>query len=365
FGIAGIGLIPFSDYIFNNGTQTLLAWVVIVCFFFVPVVAIIVWAIRKITGKKGASGILAYSFSILWVAGLIALIFLLASVSKQFKYTSSEQYEKVVLTNATVNKLQVSTHHKNSYRFRNNILELSPFAHVAADSMFVPNLRIKIITSPTDSFQVYMVKYANGATKQQANATAIAATYPVQQVDSTLVLGKGIAVSPSTPFRNQFVSLIIAVPVGKRILINEQVPDFSHVKISINGGHITDWESDWDRYPTGTWRKNVEYIMTKDGLERTSGYATETDDDVYELQRELEENTRRREEIQQKLNNEFQQKQQELEKLKNQLPPSVDTTAPKQDRFRYKKANQVQAQINTDNGIAETPIGFFAEKLGA
>lgn len=108
--------------------------------------------------------------------------------------------------------------------------------------------------------------------------------------------------------------------------------------------------------------------MTKDGLERTSGYATETDDDFYELQREIEENKRRAEELQQKqerMNNDLQQKQQELEKLKNQLPPSVDTTAPKQDRFRYKKANQVQAQINTDNGIAETPIGFFAEKLGA
>ena len=68
-----------------------------------------------------------------------------------------------------------------------------------------------------------MVKMANGRTREEAENFASKINYSAKQVDTTLSLDRGIAITQNDKFRNQQVIVTVAVPVGKRIYINDNV----------------------------------------------------------------------------------------------------------------------------------------------
>ena len=55
-GVVLTGLLPAYSYVLDSGYQEVLAWCSLIFFIWVPVIAIVTWIIRKITGKKGNSG---------------------------------------------------------------------------------------------------------------------------------------------------------------------------------------------------------------------------------------------------------------------------------------------------------------------
>jgi len=82
--------------------------------------------------------------------------------------------------------------------------QISPFdAFSDEDTVFVRNLRIRIVQSKTDSFQVKVVKLSNGKTIQNANELASKINFDLTQQDSLVFLDRGIAINKKDKFRNQ------------------------------------------------------------------------------------------------------------------------------------------------------------------
>lgn len=326
-GVATTGLMPIKNYLLNSGNQSLYAWGTLLLFIWVPVVGIVIFIIRRITKMRGNSNLVRYSFSGLWVLGWVCLTLLIASLSKEFKYKNTPEEQSIKLENPSINKLEIKANSFGKY-YRNNWFEMEPFASLDVDTVFVRNVRIRIVQTKADSFSVKMVKFSNGSSKTRANYLVNKIDYNIIQKDSTLLLEKGISITPNEKFRNQRVIVTIEVPVGKRIKISQNSGwswgNFAHV----NFGENDNWDNNWySEEGEQNWKHGVEYIMTAGGLKRTDKLSDNDDyngDDNYdeklykykrskeELEKEIQENERKAEENRRKAD----ELKQELEKSK-------------------------------------------------
>lgn len=268
FAIVAIGLFPLKDFVLNDGWQNVFAWGTLIFFIAVPIIGIITWIIRKLARVKSNSKTMRISFIGLWVIGWAFFMFLLASVGKDFKANNTLKEEEVVLTNPSVNKLEITSTDPDQKIYRYRWFKMEPFEGLEEDTAYVKNISIHIIKSPNDSFRVTMLKMVNGRTRRYADTLAELINFNAIQRDSLLIVDKGLAITRKDKFRNQRIVLTVYVPVGKQIRINKSIGWSSNV--SINGPWSNDWDIDFEDVEEG-WDSNVDYIMKADGLYTLDG----------------------------------------------------------------------------------------------
>lgn len=267
-GVVFTGLLPAKDFVIGNGWENIFAWGTLLLFVWVPVIGIVTLIIRRLAKMKGNTVLIRYTFVSLWLVGLFCFIALLTSLHNDFRYGNHPVEENVILSNAKVNKLELTFPRNTSYYNSRRWLKLEPFAFFDEDTVFVQNVRIRIVKSNSDSFKVFMVKLANGNSKKQADDYVSRIKYDVTQRDTILTMDKGIALTTNEKFRNQQVIITIAVPVGKKIKINDKVGWNENVHVGM-GWDNEDWERDYyNEITEERWEHNVNYIMTDKGLER-------------------------------------------------------------------------------------------------
>ncbi|MBC7722073.1 MAG: PspC domain-containing protein [Pedobacter sp.] len=360
-GVACLGLLPVKDFIITDGWQNVFAWGTLVLFIWVPVIGIITWIIRKLIKAKRNSFILRAGFISLNTLGWVCLICLIASISKDFRYSNNQVEEAVTLTNAKVDKLEVRLSGFEGKYFRNDRwLEIEPFTGLTDDTVYVPNTRIRITKSKTDSFKVTILKMSNGYTKEQANQLAEKMTYNISQTDSVLALYKGITINKTDKFRNQRIIITIAVPVGKRIFIDDKIGWKHNVHIGFNN----DWDNRWGRRDfynnddEQDWDANKEYVMTVKGLERIgrsvsskynykNNHSSDNDDkSPEELRQELEQRQRELDEEKRQLQRGVEEKLRQIDEDKRKLEKSIDSPAVKTYRYQKTAATTKPANCN-------------------
>ena len=350
-GVVCLGLLPIKDFIIYDGWQNVFAWGTLVLFIWVPVIGIITWIIRKLIKAKRNSFVLRSTFIALNVLGWVCLISLIASISKDFKYANNPVEENVTLANAKVAKLEVrlSGYDGKYYKNHNRWLDFEPFAGFTEDTAYVPNTRVRIIKSKTDSFQVTVLKMSEGETKVQANNLAEKITYNITQIDSILALYKGITINKTDKFRNQRIIITIAVPVGKRIMIDDKISWKHNVHFGFNNNNWNDerWNRNYyNQDEDEDWEANNEYVMTVKGLERIgrsgskynykNNHGSDNDDkNPEELRQELEQRQRELDEEKRQLQNGIQEKLRQIDEDKRKLEKTIDSPAVK--TYRYQK----------------------------
>lgn len=265
-GIGFTGLLPLKSYFITDGWQNLLVWGAYIFFIWVPVIGIITWIIRRLAKIKSNSSTMRFSFAAMWIVGLFCVIGLIASLRNDLSYHNAPVETTVPLTNPGVDKLELKLKKDTRYYFSNSFLHFEPFASIDEDTAFVQNVHVRIMRSESDSFHVTMLKMVNGASKAEAESRAERMEFNITQKDSALLLDRGIPVSKEEKFRNQTVYVTVYVPVGKRILVRDNIGWGNDVHIEL-GGDINDWRwrYDDDGY---NWNSNEEYIMTSEGLKR-------------------------------------------------------------------------------------------------
>ena len=325
-GVVFTGLTPIKPFIISDGWQEIFAMGTLLFFIWVPVIGIITLIIRRITKMRRNSRLIRFSFIALWTLGWICFISFIASVTDDFKYNNHPYEESIILSNPAINKLEISAPYSLKY-YNRRWFKLEPFASFDEDSVFVQNVKIRIVKSTTDSFNVVLVRLANGSSKKEADINASKIKYDIIQQDSLLKLDKGITITKDQKFRNQHIILTVAVPVGKKIKINDNIGWNENVHVGFNND---DW--DWDNnYYTDQreerWNRNVEYIMTEKGLERTDKKKDGTEwnnDDNNNQNPAIEEYKKSREQLEK----EKLQKEKDLEQIEKELndKKSTDTS---------------------------------------
>lgn len=361
-GIAGTGLMPFKEFLLNEGWQSVFAWGTLIFFIWVPVIGIIVWIIRKITRAKSNSNIISFTFIALWIAGWFSLMGLITTMVKEFRGHNNAKEQTVSIANPGVNKLEVKTNGTYEYYSNDNWLHIEPFEAIDGDTVYVPNVKLRITKSAGDSFEVKMVKLCNGPSTEAANATADRFNFKMEQQDTVLVLDKGIAINRQNKFRNQAVIITIAVPVGKRILIDDDAMAFSHYEF-VGDNNDWFWREDRDAYD---YQKGVEYIMTTDGLKPANekealklDWSDDHDNDIDvdinitidEAKNELEKINQKIEEELQKNETERKEKLQELkdeQKRLEELLRRYENKNSSDSGYQYKPASIILKDVKQD-----------------
>jgi hypothetical protein len=263
---------------------------------------------------------------------------------------------------------------------------IEPFQVYNDDTVRVRNLKIRIVQSKTDSFDIKYVTMSNGKSVSEANLLAEKINFSVMQQDSTLFLDRGIAITNKDKFRNQHVIMTIAVPVGKRFKITNK--GWSQTTFNINHRGIRsetinqfgddtwvdEWNENWDN-ESFSYDRGVEYRMTADGLEKIKSdfdNSNKSDDDnddnndnesIDEMEEQLQQLKKDRENLEQNLEKTRAQKIQELEKIDRALEEKkAEKNGVKQNPSDIKKKQQIA--IQTPSGLNKVAaVAKKAEEL--
>ena len=290
-GVAGTALLPLKSFLLEDGIQSWAAFGTILFFVWVPILAIVTAIIRKIAGYKKSNIWVRSSFIALWVLGWVCIFYFFSSLGNSFSKHNQPTEQSIALANPSVNYLEVTAAPKMKY-YESRWFQIEPFQSFSDDdTVYVRNLRIRIVQSKTDSFEVKVVKLSNGKSIQNANELASRINFELTQQDSLVYLDRGIAINKKDKFRNQHIIMTIAVPVGKRIKITNK--GWSQTNVNFNGrgmrtGTIDrissddDWYDEWNEPWDGEsydYEKGVEYKMTATGLEKVRSDKDAFDED--------------------------------------------------------------------------------------
>jgi phage shock protein PspC (stress-responsive transcriptional regulator) len=363
-GVATTGLLPLKKFILEDGLQSWAFIGTILFFIWVPVIGIVTAIIRKIAGYKNSNIWVRSSFIALWVLGWVCLFYFISSVGNSFSKHNQPVEKSVALVNPSVDYLEVTASPKMKY-YEQRWFNIEPFQVYNDDTVRVRNLKIRIVQSKTDSFDIKYVTMSNGKSINEANSLADKINFSLLQQDSTLFLDRGIAITNKDKFRNQHVIMTIAVPVGKRFKITNK--GWSQTTINMNHRGIRtetindfgddtwvdEWNENWDN-ESFSYDRGVEYRMTVDGLEKIksdfdkSNYDNDDNNDnesIDEMEEQLQQLKKDREDLEQNLEKTRAQKIQELEKIDRALEEKkAEKNGVKQNTSDIKKKQQIAVQ---------------------
>jgi phage shock protein PspC (stress-responsive transcriptional regulator) len=362
FGGGGDGALHLKNYILAGFWQNLFAWSSLILFFLLPVVALLIWLVRRITGMRSRRHYLGYMFASLWILGLISFIALSGMVLNNFR---SHQYTEVEfpLTQPTHGRMLVRALPTPNRLYDDdwwfdidwNWRHHGPFYSINDDSLLLTTVQIDLQKSEDSSYHVRVFHFSRGNNAHTAMDLAREIVFPVSQSDSVLTLPSGFAITQDQKFRNQQVLIAIAVPIGKRIMIDASVNKYEWFNISANNSHLrwsnnwrdesNSWEENLNLENTYYWNTNVPYIMTADGLSRTDRDGTDRE--------EKRERTERRE---QKERPEKTEKPEQPEKKENKNPDGYRYKAPDS---RPKKTGADSPALKSTTMLSEPGMSAF------
>jgi phage shock protein PspC (stress-responsive transcriptional regulator) len=362
--VVSIGLFPLKAFVLTDGWQSVLAWGTLIFFIGVPVIGVITFIIRRIAKVKSSNKMIRFSFIGLWVLGIVCFVSLIGSVGNDFRRTSSINEERIYLPNAGVQSLEVSSFNNTRYYRNNSWFRFEPFANFDDDTVFIGNVEIKIEKSPTDSFQVGIIKMCNGNTRRNADTLASLIKFNILQNDSILLADRAISINTTDKFRNQYVQFIIYVPVGHHIKVNKNM-SYNHMRI-MSPWHDGDWY-DWNEDDDYYFKYGVEYIMKENGLYTLKGVPAgkennwNSDDEKYDLENQnyrydgsskldslKEVKEKQIQKIQESVDSLKILKEQQIIKMKDSLRNVKEKLEQKIEKLDEKKAAPAEAYIRSE-----------------
>jgi phage shock protein PspC (stress-responsive transcriptional regulator) len=272
----GSSILPIKEYILDGFWQHAFAWGTLIFFLGVPLVAMITWLIRRIVRAKAGSRYLGYTFGGLWTLGWISLVLLISSLGKDFR-SANTVAETINISQPAKGRMVVQAPDPRLFFGNAWFDEDWDGWDLRDDSMVVSNVRVRIVKSEDSLYHVQKISRSYGKSRSDAMVKAGNIRYDVTNKDSLLNLASGFGISKENKFRGQQVMVVIAVPVGKRIMIDRSVKEkLNPVNIRVNNNRRNwgvnvneeDWSNDEDYDYYYNWYGSVEYIMTNNGLER-------------------------------------------------------------------------------------------------
>jgi len=277
----GFVVFPLKDFILDGFWQNTLAWLSLLLFLGIPIIALITWLVRRIMGVRSRNHYLGYVFGSLWTIGLVSLIILVGLLGRSFKSGSQKGEELLTFVQPSKGKLLVDVATSNVRYYGGDWFGIEdenfPVYGINQDTLMLNKVRVNVVKSNDSLFHIHEVRFARGRNPESSLRTAEKIQFDITQKDSILILPKGFAISKVDKFRDQGVFVVIEVPLGKRIELDRSISNYDWFNINFNGrrGWNARWDENWDR--SYSWRDNVEYVMTEKGLRRTD----KADEDEY------------------------------------------------------------------------------------
>lgn len=259
--VASPVLLPFKDLLLSGTLQNMLFWPSVFLLIGIPIVAIIIFIIRKLTGVKQTSRYVGYTLSFLWFTGLVFAILVGVSVAKDFRLrnTVKENFDIVQPSKGRIVFKEAESLAQVEESFFDENLRL------ADDTVIINNYRVSVEKSNDDKFYLEVQRSSRGRSMAQARTLAQQISFPITQQDTVIYLPAGISIPRNSKFRDQRIRVVIRVPVNKQVEMDRKVRN--HYR-----NWNFDWDNDfdnhsWDDYEDGDHHSEV-IKMTTDGVDQ-------------------------------------------------------------------------------------------------
>ena len=347
----GVAWWPINNFLWTSKWQQLLAWGTLIFFLVVPLVAFIIWIVRRIARAKSRNNYFSWTFGGLWTIGWVAMVLFIASMTKDFR--SYKSVDTAVEIKQPVNNKLIVAVSQPELEFTGSFGWMNDGGDgwdLSSDTLKLSAVKFNVKASTDAMYHVTLKKYSFGKSATEAISRAEKIQYAVSSTDSVLDVANGYAVASESKFRGQNIEIEILVPVGKKIRFDESVNkklSSLHITVKrsyrrdrVTGIEINDEE---DRF---RYRSGVDYIMEINGeLKDQNGTPVTTqpaNDYRYENNDSLN------------LEKSIEKKKQELKELeeKKKTTPVKSTTSKKVDSKKIK-----------DNAVAVglSPVALLTE----
>ncbi len=291
---------PVNNFLWTSKWQQLYVWGTIIFFLAVPLIAFIVWLIRRIIGVRSKNSYLGWTFGFLWTLGWVSVILLASSISNDFRHEEHRDVIVNVAQPANGRMIVAVSEPPLEYTGRFGWMnDESEGWDLSDDSLKISAVRFNIKASGDSHYHAIVKRYSFGRSEAEALSRADKIGYDVYSRDSVLDLAAGYAIDKESKFRGQQVEIEIQVPVGKKIRFDRSVNEkLNPYKLRIKRSYrnrivdIDIQEDYWDHL-----RSDVDYVMGIDGSLKevggnynrsTNGGYRYDDGDSVRIQQEIE-----------------------------------------------------------------------------
>ncbi|HTR28557.1 MAG TPA: PspC domain-containing protein [Puia sp.] len=290
---SGGGLLDLKSYVLDGFWENILSWASFILVLVVPVIALLTWLIRRITGMRSQRHYLGYVFATLWIIGLISFVVLAGMVMNNFRSRAHSEEEFALVQPSTGNLVIKARQnvHRDYYDdedwwfgdgWRRGWRRNGFFYTLNDDSILLNTVQIKVLRSDDSAYHMRILRGSLGSSPNSALDRARQISFPVTQTDSVLQLPGGFSINKEQKFRNQQVIVAVYIPVGKKIMVDNSVSRYDWFNINAGRSHFNwedgrnDYSSEYDDEGFSLennffWNSGVQYIMTTEGLQRVNG----------------------------------------------------------------------------------------------
>jgi phage shock protein PspC (stress-responsive transcriptional regulator) len=205
----------------------------------VPAIMLLYKGIKMLFGIRYHNKWLNIGSGVLWTIGLIILIFAAADMSKEFK-SEGKVKNNFVVKNAKQDTLYIAADLKNklleqfeSYQEVRHMgkIRIGGFRNSSVqkiDEEIYGAVQVNVVESESDSFEINIIKIANGPDKRLALERARKISYSISQNDSLIVVDPLFKLEKGERLRGQNVTVMIGVPKGKVVKLDKSLYSFLH-----------------------------------------------------------------------------------------------------------------------------------------
>jgi len=223
FGAPWISYPPFMSHLFVSKAAFVWAWIGAFLALGLPFIMLVYAGIRYLLNIKSTNRMINMVALGLWITGVVICVSIGLKTAKQFSSRESvkEQINILQPANGTLflavkgnqlddekydNDVDIDGEGGFSFSFNNESVKLS-------------DVKLDIVKSNTDQFELTRILYARGRTRQEAASHAQKISYSIAQNDSAILFDRAFELAAGEKFRAQRMQLILKVPVGKRVYL--------------------------------------------------------------------------------------------------------------------------------------------------
>lgn len=279
-----IFMMPMTSAVLHTPLLKWLGVLSVLFFIVLPLVALLLWGIRRIAGIKGPNKPLRLSFGGLWALGLASAITLSALLLGEMnKKSFVENKFSVPVMGDTLNVKKLDEKFFNSSAVQTTSL-ISNIYEESDDEHRSNLVSFKRQISPNDSFYVKTKLFAVGKGFIGAAKNAKIAGYQSQFANNELYLSKYITVPKNQPYRFQHAEVTIFVPKGKTAIVEKGLGSYSFGNKVFRVQQDNDWDGMSENEKDAV-KEDIEEAMgeVSDAIEEVSNEINEVAEEIDDI----------------------------------------------------------------------------------
>lgn len=228
---------------------------------FIPVLALVLFAIRVTFNKKAINKSLSFALLVIWLFGVSSSVYYTAKITSEFKEHAEmvktdelKSYPTYVID--VDQSVEFSKADSLALRIGENNTDRKIVFDDNDDHPFrVPrNVKVEIAKSENNKTTMTQTYESQGKTFAMALRNAQNINYKYTQKDSVITLNPRLGLKQESIWRNQEVTITLKVPVGTHLLLNDDIYNY----LQFYYYSCNDYGSRNNNYRV--------WVMTEDGL---------------------------------------------------------------------------------------------------